>query len=500
MGEEKKFNDKSLSKSQLSRRNFIKKTGSVLAGISIVPRYVLGGAGKVSPSEKVSIGYIGVGSQGVRVLTDFLRQSEVQIVSVCDVNTGSDDFKEWGKGEMLRRVREVLGDNSWGRFANGGLGGLYPGQDIVQRYYAKERGAASYDGCTAYTDYRELLEKEKDIDAVVVCTADHSHAIISAAAMKAGKHVYCQKPMTHSVYEARKLAEAARECKVATQVATGNQASEDTRLLCEWIWDGAIGPVREVHNWSDRPLWPQGLDRPDDTPPVPPILDWDLWLGPAPYRPYHPAYLPFVWRGWYDFGTGALGDMGCYSFDTIFRVLKLGPPTTVEATSTKRYKETYPAASIVRYEFPARGDIPPVNLTWYDGGLMPPRPDELGENRALGREGLLFIGDEGKILCGFSGAKPRLIPDSKMKAYKQPPKTLPRSPGHDEEWIGACKGGKPAGANFEVAGPITETLLLGNVALRTRKKLRWDGPNMKVTNVPEVNKYIANEYREGWSL
>ena len=501
MGSVKEFSDRSCLKSkssEFSRRSFIKKSGTVLAGISIVPRYVLGGQGHVPPSEKMSIAYIGLGSQGIRVLTNFLRQSEVQIVSVCDVNTGSDDFKEWGKGEMLNRVRELLGDNSWGKFANGGLGGLYPAQDIAQRYYAKERGRACYDGCSAYIDYRELLEKEKDIDAVIVGTPDHTHAIISIAAMKGGKHVYCQKPMTHTLYEARKMAEVARETKVATQVATGNSASEATRLVCEWIWDGAIGQVREVHNWSTRPVWPQGIERPTEEQTVPDYLNWDLWLGPAPYRPYHSVYQPFDWRGWYDFGTGAVGDMGCYSFDTIFRALKLKAPIRVEASSTKVFEESFPVASIVRFYFGAREGMAPVTIHWYDGELRPQKPDELGDEE-LEEEGLLFVGDKGKILCGFNGSDPRLIPESAMAGYKRPPKTLPRSIGHDEEWISACKGGEKPGANFEIVGPVTETVLLGNVAVRSGKTIKWDSKGMSVTNDKQANELLHFDYRDGWT-
>jgi predicted dehydrogenase len=226
-----------------------------------------------------------------------------------------------------------------------------------------------------------------------------------------------------------------------------------------------------------------------------------MWLGPAPSRPYNRAYLPFVWRGWYDFGCGAIGDMGCYSFDTIFRVLKLGPPASVEASSTRTFKETYPSASIMHFQFPARGEMPPVRLTWYDGGLRPPRPAELEDGREMGREneGLLFVGDRGSILCGFNGSDPRLIPESKMQEFKQPPKTLPRSAGNYREWIEACKGGKPGGANFEFEGPVTEALLLGNVALRAGKKLYWDGPGMKVVNPPDAQQYVTSEYRPGVS-
>ena len=390
-----------------------------------------------------------------------------------------------------------------------GVAGREPCQQIVNALYASQKSSGKYSGCAGYGDYRELLEKQKDLDAVVVCTTDNLHAVISAAAMKKRKHVFCQKPLTHTISEARQIAEIARQTGVATQIAVGNQASEATRLLCEWIWDGAIGPVREVHNWSTRPFWPQGVERPTETQPVPEGLDWDLWLGPAPERAFHHAYLPFVWRGWADFGCGALGDMGCYSYDTIFRVLKLESPLSVEASSTDRYDETYPQASIIRYHFGPRGDMPAVNFTWYDGGLKPPTPEELlqdsrpvtagdGEEE---NEGLLFVGDRGKILCGFNGANPRLIPKAKMDAYKQPPKTLPRSPGNEREWLDACKGGKvKPGGNFEFSGMLTETLLLGNLAIRTGQKLDWDRTNLKVVNSEAAQKMVAPERRKGWEL
>jgi len=354
-----------------------------------------------------------------------------------------------------------------------------------------------------------MLDKEdKNIDAVMVATPDHVHAVASMAAIKRGKHVYCEKPLTHSVYEARMVTEAAREHKVATQMGNQGQAEEPTRLMCEHIWDGAIGPVREVHVWTDRPLnglskvyWPQGVGRPEDTPPVPETLDWDMWLGPAPQRPYHPAYAPFRWRGWWDFGTGALGDIGCHRIDPIWRALKFKAPVSVEASCTLVNNETYPVASMVTYHFGARGDMPPVKLTWYDGGLRPPRPPELEAGQQMGTNGILFVGDKGKMLEHV------LIPESLRKEYGKPPKMLERSPGHHQEWIDACKGGKPAGSNFNHAGPLAEAVLLGNVALRpamkeklTRVRLLWDSANMKITNIPEANQYLHRQYRQGWSL
>src|SRR5437879_1834795 len=499
----------------LSRRKFMLAAGAAAAGFAVVPRRVLGGAGDVPPSGKVNIAFIGVGAQGLRVMLSFLQQPDVQGVAVCDPNKGSADYPQWSKNEFCNSVRKLLGtDSGWewlstneliqltrSTRASAGLAGREPCQKIVNGYYGSRKRSGQYRGCAAYSDFRELLEKEKDLDAVVVCTADHWHALVSVAAMTKGKHVFCQKPMTRTVYEARRMAEVARDTRVATQVAVGNQASEATRQLCEWIGDGAIGQVRRVVNWSSRPFWPQGLDRPKDTQPVPAGLDWDLWLGPAPERPFHHAYLPFVWRGWYDFGGGALGDMGCYSFDTIFRALKLDAPVSVEASSTERYEETFPRASMIHFNFPARGDLPPVTLTWHDGGLKPPRPDELEGDGQLAEEGLMFSGDRGTILCGFNGGNPRLIPEAKMKAFQQPAKTLPRSPGNEREWLDACKGLKTTpGANFEFSSAVTETLQLGNVAMRTGQKLIWDRTGLKALNAAAAQPYVRPEYRAGWTL
>jgi predicted dehydrogenase len=484
----------------LSRRAFVEASASALA-FSILPRNVLGGRGYVPPSDKLTLACIGVGAQGTRVMMDFLKQPDVQVTSVCDVNRESSDYSEWGKNELRDKVRALLGDPSWGSQLTGPTAGRDPARQIIEAYYGKNQASGSYRGCAAYSDFRELLSKEKDLDGVVVCTPDHWHAPLSITAMKMGKHTYCQKPMTHSVYEARRMAQVARETRVATQVAVVNSASEATRQLSEWIAAGAIGPVRRVENWSSRPFWPQGIERPGATDPVPAGFDWDLWLGPAPERPYNHVYLPFVWRGWYDFGTGAIGDMGQYSFDTIFRVLKLTAPNTVEASSTQLFKESFPSASIIRFEFPARGDRPAVDLTWYDGGLKPARPAELEDGREMGEEheGLLFIGDHGKIVCSFHGEKPCLIPESKMRAFVPPPKTLPRSPGHYREWIEAAKGGRAAAANFEFEAGVAETILLGNVALRTGEKLRWDSAKLEVTNLASAQSLIKLNYRGEWS-
>ena len=505
----------------ISRRDFVSQTAAAAVGFSIVPRHVLGGLGHVPPSDKVNIAFIGVGAQGLRVMLRFLREADVQGVAVCDVAKSGDQYPQWSTHEFCDSVQKLLGVSSgWDWLSpdqpiqlshtlrvTTGVAGREPAQKIVNGYYGSQQRSGNYSGCSAYVDFRELLEKQKDIDAVVVCTTDNLHAAVSAAAMRKKKNVFCQKPLTHTIYEARRIAEIARETGVATQIAVANQASEDTRRLCEWIWDGAIGPVREVHNWSSRPFWPQGIERPKESQPVPDGLDWDLWLGPAPQRPFNNVYLPFSWRGWADFGCGALGDMGSYSYDTIFRVLKLEAPVSVEASSSDRYDETYPLASIIHYDFGARGDMPPVKFTWYDGGLKPPRPDDLEPGRPFkwegedGDEGLLFVGDRGKILCGFNGKNPVLIPQSKMDAYKQPPKTLPRSPGNEREWLNACKGDKAKpGGNFEFEGMVTETLLLGNVAVLTGQKFTWDRAGMKANNSDFAQQHIRPERRAGWEL
>jgi predicted dehydrogenase len=435
-----------------NRRKFLQNSGLTTAAVMIVPRHVLGGVGYKAPSDKLNIAGVGVGGVGKSYLENLASEN---IMALCDVD-----------------------------------------DDYAAKTYK------TYPKAARYRDFRRMLETEKGIEAVVVGTPDHSHAVISITAMKMGKHVYCAKPLTRTIFESREMAKVAYETGVATQMSTQTNASEDHRLLCEWLWAGAIGPVRQVHTWSNRPIWPQGLERPKEQPRIPSTLDWDLWLGPAPYRPYHPAYHPFNFRGWWDFGTGALGDMGCHHLDTIFKAMKLGPPISIQASSTKLFPETAPLASLIQYEFPARGERPPVTVSWYDGGLKPPRPKELEDGRELGDwdGGMLFIGDRGTILCDGVGIKPRLIPESRMKEFQPPPRTLPRSIGHYREWIEACKGGKPAAVEFGYGSLLTEAALLGNLAIRSGKKLYWDHERLRITNDEKANHLIREPYREGWSI
>jgi len=454
---------------QVSRRGFLKATTGAVAAFTIVPRHVLGGPGRTAASEKLNIAGIGVGGMG----KNNLRACESEnIVALCDVDDA------------------------------------YAGP-VFERYPKAAK----------YRDFRRMLEKQKDIDALIIGTPDHTHAPIAMAAMKMGKHVYVQKPLTHSVYEARMLTAAARQYKVATQMGNQGHSGDGIRMVCEWIWDGAVGPVHEVHAWTNRPVWPQGeeVDRPKEMPPVPATLDWDLWLGPAPSRPYHPTYLPERWRAWWDFGTGSLGDLGCHILDPVFWAMKLKHPVSVEACTstywqefwkkTEPKNETYPRSTIVRFKFPAREGMPALDLTWWDGGMMPPRPAELEQDRQMGDSdgGLLFIGEKGTLMTGCFGSSPRLIPETKMREYKKPAQTIDRIPdgmeGHEKDWVRACKGGKPASSSFDYSGPLSEMVLMGNLAVRfPNKRLLWDGLNIQVTNDADANGYVRRQYRQGWTL
>ena len=398
-----------------------------------MPRHVLGGPGHLAPSERVRLAGIGAGGKGGDDITIHARNG-AEIVALCDV----DD----------RRAAPFY---------------------------------AAFPKATRYKDFRRLLDKEaKRIDAVNVGTPDHIHAVATLAAIRSGKHVYCQKPLTHTLVEARTVARAARAAGVITQMGNQGHATEGARLTNEWIQAGVIGEVRELHAWSDRAglWWKNGIGRPTDTPPVPPELDWNLWLGPVRERPYHPAYVPATWKGWWDFGSGALGDMGAHIIDHPVWALGLGAPATVEACTTidgtildggRRNFETYPIASIITFEFPARGGRGPVTLTWYDGGLKPPTPREMARAkgwRRLPDNGVLYIGTKGKMRHGSHGGMPQLMPSELHDEAVKVPQTMKRSPGHYEEWLAACKGGPKPMSNFDYAGPLTEILLLGVLALR----------------------------------
>ena len=449
----------------LSRRRFLASSAATSAfSFTIVPSYVLGGPGRTPPSERVNFAGIGAGGQGGGDINQAAALG-ANVVALCDV----DD------------------DRASGTFKR------YPGDRI-------------------YNDFREMLDKEeKNIDAVTVGTPDHTHAVTSMAAIRRGKHVYCEKPLTHTIYEARQLALAAEKHNVVTQMGNQGHATEGARLTNEWIQAGVIGEVREVHVWTDRAgkYWKQGIGRPKDKPPVPKALDWDLWLGPANERPYHPAYAPKRWRGWWDFGTGAMGDMGCHIVDHPVWALDLGSPTSVEAVVTldglevdgKRNFETFPITTVIYYEFAARGGLPPVKMTWYEGGLKPPTPSEMPSDSRLPGNGALYVGSKGKMFHGSPGGMPQLLPLELVEEARTVAKTMPRSPGHHKEWLLACKGQGKAISHFGYSGPLTETVLLGVLAQRAPgRRLEWDGDTMKVLNAPELNSFVHKEYRKGWAL
>ncbi|MBI5831383.1 MAG: Gfo/Idh/MocA family oxidoreductase [Armatimonadetes bacterium] len=400
----------------------------------------------------------------------------------------------------------------------GGMGGgnlaRLTGENIVALCDVDANYAAGtvarFPGAKFYTDYRELFAQQKDLDAVVIATPDHTHAVIAAAAMRAGKHVYCQKPLTHSVWEARQLATIAAETKVVTQMGIQGHSGGGIRKICEWIWAGAIGEVRSVDAWCSLSYYPWGHAgwssqwgaRPKETMPIPQGLNWDLWLGPAPERPYHRAYHPTTWRCWWDFGVGMMGDRGAHTLDSAFWALKLGAPSSIEATSCGLNPDTHPLSAIVTYRFPARAGLPPLKLTWYEG-TRPPRPEELPQDIDLPDEGgIIFNGSEGRIVAGVYGGSPFLLPQALQEGYKRPAPTIPRVPeeNHEMDWVRAIREGKKAGADFAYSGPLTEMCLLGNVAKRLDARIEWDAGNLKVTNRDDAAVWVKVPYRAGWTL
>lgn len=497
----------------VSRRQFLAGASVAATALTIVPRHVLGGPGQIAPNDKINIAYIGCGSQGLRQLMPALEKPELNIVAVCDPNTKSDDYPEWGPHELNDKVRKFLEDDSWAKTARGGLCGREVGQELVRRSYARQKRSGLADACRGYADFRDLLASEKNLDAVYIMTPEHLHGVIAVRAMQAGKHVITHKPISNVLEEVRIARDTARSTgRVAQLFCAASMASTPT--LMEWLGSGAIGPVREVYNWSSRPFWPQGMtELPAEKPPIPAGFEWDLWLGPAASRPYNPAYTHAVFRGWYDFGTGALGDMGHYSFHQIFRILQLGAPASVQASHSEFWKISeygwhkqnnrlsYPQASTVHWEFPARGDKPPVTLHWYDGGLRPPLLPELEQDgEEMPDEGLLLVGSEGKILGDFNGGSPRLLPKSRMAAFQPPPQTLPRPKDELDQFIAACHGGQEPDASFEHAYPFAESILLGTIALRVNKKLRWNSAAFEFTNSDEANGLRSRRNRPGWEL
>ena len=474
-----------------SRRNFLRNSITTAAGFYIIPRHVMG-KGFIAPSDKLVIAAIGAGGKGADDINHFFKSGKAEIAALCDV----DD-------------RQAAGSRK--KFPN-----------------------AKY-----YKDFREMLDKEgKSVDAVSVSTPDHGHGVQAMAAMQLGKHVYVQKPMTHDIYEARILTEAAKKYKVVTQMGNQGASGDGVRQLVDWYKAGLIGEVTEVFCYTDRPVWPQGVAWPATKPSVPEGLDWNLWLNTAPMKDYVDGLVPFNWRGWWDYGTGALGDMACHIMAPPFQVLELGYPTSAECSVSTRYVEPWqkayfpdsgPISSHIILTFKGKNGKPDLKFHWMDGGIQPARPAELGANEMMGDggNGVIFNGTKGKMMCGTYGVNPQLLPTSRTKDTKVP-QTIARVPGSSEghyaAWVEAAiagYGSKKANelsSRFDVAGPLTESVLMGNLAIRSydiRKKIEgkdgydypgryiqllWDGPNMKVTNFDDANQFVKRTYREGWKL
>ena len=469
----------------LSRRKFIRNTAVLGGAFFIVPRHVLG-RGFIAPSDKLNIAAIGAGGKGASDIAEFAKSPRVNIVALCDVD---------------------------------------------DRQAADTR--KKFPDATYYKDFRVMLDKEKNnIDACSISTPDNTHAVATIAAMQLGKHVYTQKPLTHDIYEARMLTEAAKKYKVVTQMGNQGGSGDGVRLGKEIYMSGMIGQVLEAHAWTNRPVWPQGVPTPTGKFDVPAELDWNLWLGPAQFMDYNPAYLPFDWRGWWAFGTGALGDMACHIMDPIYRILPILYPDSAECSVAGIWKEKWndtqnpdacPPSSIIHLTYPRTDGKGSIKVSWYDGGLLPERPDELGPDEPFGNwdGGVLFIGTKGKLLFDCYGANPRLLPTKLMKEKKMPKQTIKRVPeGHYLQWVNACiagHGNAEVSSPFEYAGPLTESILMGNLAIRSwmlknpkltgwgdkylgRKRLLWDAKNMKITNFDEANQFVKRNYRDGWSL
>ena len=499
---------------KINRREFLGSAATASLVFSIVPRHVLGGKGYIAPSDKLNIAYIGCGTQGLREMAALLPNPKLQIVSVCDPNKSSTNYVDWSPNDIRDTIRKALNDPNWGSGLNGIPGGREIGKELIEKFYAKNSNSGNYKGCSVYSDFRELLEKEKGIDAVKIMTPDHHHATISIAAMKKGKHVVIHKPIGNRMYEARLSIDTARNTGVSTHLLAWSKRS-GMELVKKWIADGAIGNLKEIHNWSNRPMWPQWTSNPTETVPVTAGLEWDLWLGPVPDRTYHPNYTNAVFRGWYDFGAGSIADMGHYSLWPLFLTLGINTaPLSAEAcgTTTCTIKDfvsigvennvAFPYSCTVHFKFPAQKELPAFDLFWYDGGMKPSTPDELAiDNGTLEREGMMFVGDKGKILAGFRCENPRLIPQQRMNTYLNG-QSLPRekTDRNDDTWIDAFRNRTQSPGSFLNSGAVTETILLGAVALRAGSKVDYDSAKMKITNNPDANKYFYREYRKGWEL
>ncbi|MCP5517231.1 MAG: Gfo/Idh/MocA family oxidoreductase [Verrucomicrobiales bacterium] len=496
---------------KIDRRRFL-STAAATGMFTIVPRQVLGGQGTVAPNSRITLAHIGMGTQSISELGGLLEEPALQIVAVCDPNRDSHDYVEWGRNSIRSRIRSYLGNPTWREGRSGCPGGREVGREVIDTYYAKQRGTDRFRGVTPYVDFRELLEKERDIDAVKVMTPDHLHATVAVAALKRGRHVLMHKPLANRLREGRLVIGTARQTGRETHLLAYGSGADNARIAAA-VRDGVIGRLREIHNWTNRPVWPQYTELPPDRPAVPPGFEWDLWLGPAQPRPYHPHYTHTVFRGWYEFGGGSMADMGIYSLWPVFTTLGLDSPVSASAWATHtctiedHVSRTvandfaYPTACALRFKFAARGDRPGIELFWYDGGMKPRLPEVVeAHDVTLDREGILFVGDEGAILAGFRGDGPRLFGKGAPRPLTEAAGSGEAAEGRAASWLRAFQGGEASPGSFLNAGPITDTVNLGTVALRAGTRVEFDAAAMRITNVESANRFLTRDYRKGWEL
>ena len=502
--------------SPIDRRKFIKMTATGALAFSIVPRHVLGGTGFIAPSDKLTLAYVGCGTQGLRELLPMLAVPGIQVISVCDPNKDAVGYRDWSPNGLRDEIRKAIGKADWTSGGDNTVpGGRENGRDIVDTYYSNKRGGDSFKACTAYADYRELLEKEKDLDAVKIMTPDHLHGLFAIAALKRNKHVLMHKPVSNRLLEGKAVIELARsKSNIVTHLVPWDSNGSMDQVM-EWINSNKIGKLKEVHNWTNRPVWPQFSVLPAETTPVPEGLNWDLWLGPEADRPYSPQYTNMFFRGWYDFGGGSMADMGHYSLWTVFNALQLTSPEVIEPNLTHfvtmngvvprqvRNNFSFPMGSSVRFKYPKNGDRPAVDLVWYDGGIKPALPDELiANNEELPAEGMMFVGEKGKILAGFNVQNPRLF-SKKKKPISAPTQAI--NSYADSKMVDAlalfatnCKSGTQYPGSFIEAEGLTEAVNFYAASLRSAHLLKYDAASRKITNVTDANQYLARQYRTGW--
>lgn len=499
-------------KRNINRRKFVGDITTSAAAFTIVPRHVLG-RGHIAPSDKILVANIGCGTQGIYEMPNLLEDERIQVVAVCDVNKYTTDYKDWSNLRVKRTIRNCTGDQTWGQFIKGIPAGRDIGQNFVETYYGNKSASGTYQGCSAYEDYRELLAKESDLDVIKIMTPDHSHGCIALDSMKKGKHVITHKPISNRLREGMTVIDAAETYHVKTHLLAWED-KPNYRLIKSWIDDGVIGQVKEIHNWSMRPVWPQYFGSFDEEMVIPDGFNWQLWLGPEQDRPYHLNYTHNVFRGWYDFGGGSIADMGHYSLFPLFREFGIDrAPTSVRAYGTDyrtsvdgvcqaiNNDASFPYSCMIKFKFPDQEVLPAFDFYWYDGGMKPFAPQELEEaGEDLAREGMLFIGDKGKILSGFQGEHPRLL-GSLASSYDGPLTTEVRTPERrSDTWIRAIVEDKESPGSFRYARTITELVNLGAAGLRSKKRLNYDSSTYTITNDIKADSYLSRNYREGWEV